>query len=102
VANPVKVARLSELLPGAVRVVQMGDTSVALWNDGGTLRATAAICPHRGGPLHEGKVADGVVTCPWHGFQFSLVDGRCRTVPTLGLTCYAPRVEGDEVWLEIS
>jgi nitrite reductase/ring-hydroxylating ferredoxin subunit len=101
-ADPVKVARLSELPPGAVRLVQAGDTPVALWNDGGTLRATAAICPHRGGPLHEGQVADGVVTCPWHGFQFSLRDGRCRTVPALGLACYAPRVEGDEVWLEIS
>ena len=99
--GPMRVARLSELPPGSVRVVQAGGTAIAIWNHGGMLRATAAICPHRGGPLHEGSVVDGVVTCPWHRFQFSLGDGRCRTVPALGLACYTPRVEGDEVWLEI-
>ena len=101
-AGPTKVGRLSELPVGSVRVVQAGETPVVLWNDGGTLRATAAFCPHRGGPLHEGTVMDGVVTCPWHGFQFSLRDGSCRTASALRLACYTPRVEGDEVWLEIS
>jgi nitrite reductase/ring-hydroxylating ferredoxin subunit len=96
-----KVAHLSELPAGAVRVVDAGGTSVAVWNDDGTIRVTAAFCPHRGGPLHEGSVAVGVVTCPWHGFQFSLADGRCRTVPALALACFVPRIEGDEVWLEI-
>jgi nitrite reductase/ring-hydroxylating ferredoxin subunit len=100
-SQPMKVARLSELPEGAVRVVDAGGTSVALWNDGGTIRAAAAVCPHRGGPLHEGCLADGIVTCPWHGFQFSLADGRCRTVPALALACFASRIEGDEVWLEI-
>lgn len=32
-------------------------------------------CTHRGGPLHEGDVGDGCVTCPWHGARFSLDDG---------------------------
>lgn len=97
-----KVARRSELPAGAVRVVDVSGTAIALWNDGGTIRATAAHCPHRGGPLHEGSVAEGVVTCPWHGFRFALADGRCRTVPGLAVACFALRIEGDEVWLEIS
>jgi nitrite reductase/ring-hydroxylating ferredoxin subunit/uncharacterized membrane protein len=37
--------------------------------------AIADRCTHRGGPLHEGEVSDGVVTCPWHGSRFSIVDG---------------------------
>jgi nitrite reductase/ring-hydroxylating ferredoxin subunit len=32
-------------------------------------------CTHRGGPLHQGKVSDGIVTCPWHGSRFSIADG---------------------------
>ena len=32
-------------------------------------------CSHNGGPLSEGTVDDGVVTCPWHGSQFRLRDG---------------------------
>lgn len=37
--------------------------------------AVADRCSHLGGPLHEGKVADGCVTCPWHGSTFRLDDG---------------------------
>lgn len=32
-------------------------------------------CTHRGGPLHEGELADGCITCPWHGSQFRLDGG---------------------------
>ena len=32
-------------------------------------------CAHLGGPLDEGEIADGVVTCPWHGSRFRLSDG---------------------------
>jgi nitrite reductase/ring-hydroxylating ferredoxin subunit/uncharacterized membrane protein len=37
--------------------------------------AVANRCSHRGGPLSEGKVEEGCVTCPWHGSQFALEDG---------------------------
>lgn len=38
-------------------------------------------CTHRGGPLSEGSVSDGCVTCPWHGSSFSLDDGTVRSGP---------------------
>jgi nitrite reductase/ring-hydroxylating ferredoxin subunit/uncharacterized membrane protein len=37
--------------------------------------ALADTCTHRGGPLHEGRVADGCVTCPWHASTFDLRTG---------------------------
>lgn len=43
--------------------------------------AIADRCTHRGGPLHEGTVADGCVTCPWHGSEFGLADGSVRRGP---------------------
>jgi nitrite reductase/ring-hydroxylating ferredoxin subunit len=42
--------------------------------DGGIV-ALDDRCTHRGGPLHEGVVADGCVTCPWHGSTFDLRTG---------------------------
>ena len=51
--------------------------------------AHPALCPHRGGPLHEAAIEDDFLVCPWHGYRFSLVDGRaaagrnCRMKPPL-------------------
>jgi nitrite reductase/ring-hydroxylating ferredoxin subunit len=42
---------------------------------GGQVRALANRCTHRGGPLNEGEVGDGTITCPLHGSTFSLEDG---------------------------
>ncbi|MFI6208442.1 Rieske 2Fe-2S domain-containing protein [Streptomyces sp. NPDC051041] len=42
---------------------------------GGQIHALAERCSHLAGPLSEGTVADGCVTCPWHGSVFRLSDG---------------------------
>jgi phenylpropionate dioxygenase-like ring-hydroxylating dioxygenase large terminal subunit len=55
--------------------------AIVLWRDGdGRLRAHAARCPHRGADLGLGRVVDGRLECPYHGFAFA-ADGRCTTVP---------------------
>jgi nitrite reductase/ring-hydroxylating ferredoxin subunit/uncharacterized membrane protein len=46
-----------------------------LVREGDEVRALAARCTHRGGPLDEGEVADGCVRCPWHGSRFELATG---------------------------
>jgi nitrite reductase/ring-hydroxylating ferredoxin subunit/uncharacterized membrane protein len=47
----------------------------------GQVVAMADRCTHRGGPLHEGKVENGCVVCPWHGSAFSLADGSVQEGP---------------------
>ena len=56
-------------------VVEVEGAKVLVVRDGGRLSAINAVCTHRGGPLEDGDIADGCVTCPWHGSQFRLVDG---------------------------
>lgn len=56
----------------------------------GKIVAYADRCTHRGGPLDEGSVADGCVTCPWHGSVFSLADGSVVSGPA---TRPQPRLE---------
>jgi nitrite reductase (NADH) small subunit len=38
-------------------------------------RAVDGTCPHEGGPLADGIVADRCVTCPLHGWRFDLDSG---------------------------
>jgi nitrite reductase (NADH) small subunit len=51
----------------------------AVFDIGGQLEVTDARCPHNGGPLVEGAIRDGAVTCPWHWYCFDLRTGECRT-----------------------
>lgn len=63
------------LADGDVRHVELNGTGVMITRQNGRVHALNDRCVHRGGPLHEGEIADGCVTCPWHQSIFSLADG---------------------------
>lgn len=65
----------SELAEGQARCVEVGGVPVLVARTGGELHALSNRCAHRGGPLHEGELRDGTITCPWHGSTFDLRDG---------------------------
>jgi nitrite reductase/ring-hydroxylating ferredoxin subunit/DMSO/TMAO reductase YedYZ heme-binding membrane subunit len=52
-----------------------GAERIAVFRHEGGISAVSNVCAHQGGPLGEGKVIDGCVTCPWHGWQYRVVDG---------------------------
>jgi nitrite reductase (NADH) small subunit len=62
--------------------------SYAVFMVDGELHVTDGACPHNGGPLAEGLVRDGVVTCPWHWYSYELATGRCRTAAGYELRRY--------------
>jgi nitrite reductase (NADH) small subunit len=55
--------------------VTVAGRRVAIFRTEGGLHAVSADCPHAGGPLQDGLVADGCVTCPLHGRRFDLRSG---------------------------
>ncbi|GAB3557681.1 hypothetical protein GCM10027405_02890 [Arthrobacter alkaliphilus] len=65
----------SGLSDGGHRMVEVGGVSVLLHRSGDTIEAIDALCSHMGGPLEEGTIENGCVTCPWHGSTFRLADG---------------------------
>lgn len=64
-----------DLREGAATCAVVGDVRILLVRQGGQVRALANRCTHRGGPLHEGELGDGTITCPWHQSTFALSDG---------------------------
>lgn len=58
-----------------IAVLPSGDR-VAVFRHEGKLSAIANACAHQNGPLGEGRVIDCLVTCPWHGFQYNVTNGR--------------------------
>jgi len=59
-----------ELPAGRVKPVSCGGTTVAMTRYGGDYHALDNECPHQGGPLGEGSIEDGLLRCPWHGWDF--------------------------------
>ncbi|WP_070197548.1 Rieske (2Fe-2S) protein [Streptomyces oceani] len=56
--------------------VQLGAVPLFVLREGdGEVRVLAEQCSHQAGPLADGEIADGCVTCPWHGSVFRLADG---------------------------
>jgi nitrite reductase/ring-hydroxylating ferredoxin subunit len=69
-------------IPDGAGVVMAGPLGerIAVFRDGGRVGAMTNVCAHQNGPLGEGRLTDGCVTCPWHGFQYRLEDG-CSPPP---------------------
>jgi nitrite reductase/ring-hydroxylating ferredoxin subunit/uncharacterized membrane protein len=72
----------ADKLTPAVLDLDGGKVALVLLKKGRTIMALSATCTHWGGPLAEGTLIDGeCVECPWHGSQFSMVDGSVRQGP---------------------
>jgi nitrite reductase/ring-hydroxylating ferredoxin subunit len=69
-------------VPDGRPIVREADAvPMLLVRDNGRILALAARCTHRGGPLPDGTISDGCVTCPWHGSTFVLADGSIEHGP---------------------
>lgn len=75
------VGAAADIPEGRAVVVQPpSGERIAVFRSGNTIAAVSNVCRHQGGPLGEGRVVDGCITCPWHGFQYRLEDG-CSPAP---------------------
>jgi nitrite reductase/ring-hydroxylating ferredoxin subunit/uncharacterized membrane protein len=88
----------SELAEGEAKLVNAAGNDVMVYRADGALCALADHCMHAGGPLHEGKVEDGRVTCPWHASVFNLADGSLVRGPaTAPQPSYETRVQDGKI-----
>lgn len=82
--------------------VRVAEVPVLLVRLEGRLLAIDDRCSHRGGPLHEGTLSDGCITCPWHQGTFRLSDGAVLSGPaTRPQRSWQVRVEDGRVQLRV-
>ena len=73
---------------------------VAVVRHGDKISALSNVCAHQNGPLGEGRVIDGCLTCPWHGHQFRPEDG-CAPAPfTDKVPTYRVKLENGVIYVD--
>lgn len=82
-----------------IRTTPAGD-KVAIFRYDGKVSALANACAHQNGPLGEGRIIDGCVTCPWHGFQYIPRNGRSPAPFTEKIPTFRLELRGDRILLD--
>jgi nitrite reductase (NADH) small subunit len=96
----VKVARTSDLHDQRGTLVYLEGEAIALWRINGKIYAINNVCPHQHfSMLHQGTLDGVYVTCPMHGWTFSLEDGQPKFGNGRAKT-YQVKVEGEYVLVE--
>lgn len=80
-SNFIPVCAINDISEGHTKVFSTsspdGDmVEIAIFNVGGRFHAISNTCIHKGGPLSKGLLDGEIVTCPWHGWKYSVADGR--------------------------
>ncbi len=83
----------------AKKVTIRGAERIAVFRYEGKVSALTDLCAHQQGPLSEGKIVGGCVTCPWHGYQYLPHNGQSPPPFTERIVTYRVRVEDGRVWL---
>lgn len=94
------VARISEIPNFGKKIVSISGREILLVNVKGNIFAVENECPHQGSPMNAAIVKEGYISCPRHGYRFSLTDGSCAEHPELKLKTFAVQREGDEIFVE--
>lgn len=73
----VTIGLVSDWADGQVREIKVHKKPMAIGRRGETFFAVNTVCPHMGGPLSCGKLAEGKLHCPWHDWAFDVETGLC-------------------------
>ncbi len=98
----VKLAPLSQMpAEGEAKEFLVGWNAVCVARLNDELCAINNECIHQGGPLSQGKIEEGKIVCPWHGWEFNLKTGQATYPTAAKAKVYQLKFEGDEVWIEM-
>jgi len=93
----VDVGAVDDIPDLGAMVATVGGERVAVFRYGGRVSCVSNVCQHQNGPLGEGRIIDGYITCPWHGYQYCPANGRSpepftERIPTFRVEIRAGRV----------
>ena len=111
----IKVSEIDEMKNGTMKAVNVAGHQILLARVKDKYYAVDNLCPHKKGNLSQGKLEGIVVTCPLHGSQFDVSNGRVvrwlkgglmskisnAIKLSKALTVHNVKVEGNAVSVEI-
>ncbi|MEM6455149.1 MAG: Rieske 2Fe-2S domain-containing protein [Acidobacteriota bacterium] len=95
----VEVCAVDEIRENRARIAPIGGERVAIFRYEGQVSAMSNVCQHQNGPLGEGKIVDGCVVCPWHGYQYRPQDGTSPPPFTERIPTFRTRIVDGRVWV---
>ena len=97
-----KVAKVSDIKPGEIKSVAVGNLVVAICNTDGEFFAFIDECSHETLPLSDGILEGKTVTCAYHGAEFDVKTGEALCLPAVDrIETYDVKVEGDDIYIHI-
>ena len=84
---------------GKSAIISAGEAEIALFNYKGKYYAITNKCPHRGAPLGEGRIEEGIVICPNHEWRFKLENGANMQNPELFIPTYPVKVKNENIYI---
>jgi nitrite reductase/ring-hydroxylating ferredoxin subunit/DMSO/TMAO reductase YedYZ heme-binding membrane subunit len=98
----VPVCNLDRIPEKRACVVSCGGERVAVFKYDGRISAVSNVCQHQNGPLGEGEIIDGCITCPWHGYQYLPDSGASPPPFTEKVSTFRTLVAGNQVFVHPS
>ncbi len=96
----VETCRVDEINEKYAKIIPMSGERVAIFRYDGKVSAISNVCKHQNGPLGEGKIVDGCVVCPWHGYQYRPEDGASPPPFAEKVPTFRVRVVQGTVWVD--
>ena len=93
------VCEVNDIEESRAKIFCIDKERIAVYKHDGKLYAIHNVCKHQGGPLGEGKILDGCITCPWHGYQYLPHNGQSPPPFKEKVSTYDVKIEGTKVWL---
>ena len=96
----VDVCAIADIRENRAIVATIAGERVAIFKYDGKISALSNVCQHQNGPLGEGRIIDGAVTCPWHGYQYRPDCGRSPEPFTERVPTFRVRIAGVRVLVD--
>ena len=90
----------NELPEGRVMTVTAGNKEFCLVHFQGKFAALSNKCPHQGGPLGEGSIENGLLRCPWHGWDYNPISGKAPGYED-GVETFPTEIRGEAVYIAV-
>ncbi len=95
----VLVCSVNDIPDNRAKTLLVNGENIAVFRYGDKLAAVSNLCRHQNGPLGEGKIIDGCITCPWHGYQYLPENGQSPPPFKEKVETYALRCIEGMVWV---